>query len=146
MSDLKIEAGKFYKTRDGKKARIYATDGGECYPVHGAILVCNKEWCTKSWKADGREWFWSQTIDDIVSPWIDPPVVDWDSLPKHIVAVAMDENGLWYGYVAVPKRYESDWDIKERYYYSDWLLYCEHTPAFSGDWRDSLAVRPGYEG
>jgi len=31
------EVGKEYRTRDGLRARIYATDAGGAYPIHGAI-------------------------------------------------------------------------------------------------------------
>lgn len=36
-----FEPGKEYKTRDGRKVRIYATDAGGEYPIHGAVLDCN---------------------------------------------------------------------------------------------------------
>jgi len=32
-----IDINKKYKTRNGQKVRIYATDGAEDYPIHGAI-------------------------------------------------------------------------------------------------------------
>lgn len=35
----KIEMGKTYLTRGGSEVRIYAVDGSEPYPVHGAIAT-----------------------------------------------------------------------------------------------------------
>ena len=32
-----IDKEKQYRTRDGREVRIYATDGGGAYAVHGAI-------------------------------------------------------------------------------------------------------------
>ena len=34
---MKIEVGKFYRTRDGNKARIYVVDAPGEYSVHGAV-------------------------------------------------------------------------------------------------------------
>jgi len=47
-----IDINKKYRTRDGREVRIYATDGAECLPVHGAI-----KWVTgKGWKPDIAGW------------------------------------------------------------------------------------------
>ena len=49
----KIEMGLVYRTRDGREVRIYATDGGGIYPIHGAVR-CDDEWTTESWAVDGK--------------------------------------------------------------------------------------------
>jgi hypothetical protein len=54
-----IDKDKQYKTRDGREVRIYATDCGDIYPVHGAILKGNG-WVMNSWRSDG-----SDAIDSI---------------------------------------------------------------------------------
>ncbi len=53
----KPKSGEFARTRDGRKATIYATDGIGAYPVHGAIdgLLC-------SWLYNGR--LYSGRYDD----------------------------------------------------------------------------------
>ena len=51
MTDLIIETGKV-KTCDGLEVRIYATDGGGIYPVHGAIKL-DHEWEFETWKLSG---------------------------------------------------------------------------------------------
>lgn len=43
---MKIETGKYYRTRDGHKVLIYATDGRDEW-VHGAVLLDD------GWQADG---------------------------------------------------------------------------------------------
>lgn len=51
---MKIEAGKFYTTRAGRKARIYVTDAGGTYPVHGAILLEDSTWYVECWTERGE--------------------------------------------------------------------------------------------
>ena len=49
-----IDINKQYRTRDGRKVRIYATDGmPPTHEVHGAIKN-PKGWSPSSWTADGR--------------------------------------------------------------------------------------------
>lgn len=50
---MKIEMGKKYKTRDGRKVRLYAVDCGGTYSVHGAIANGDVKSVT-SWDACGR--------------------------------------------------------------------------------------------
>ncbi|MCF8472909.1 MAG: hypothetical protein K9G27_08980 [Sphingomonadaceae bacterium] len=47
-----IDITKKYKTRTGVDVRIYATDGGTEYPVHGAITYDGK-WFPRDWTATG---------------------------------------------------------------------------------------------
>ena len=47
-----IDIKKTYKTRTGVDVRIYATDGGGEYPVHGAINY-DGEWFPRHWTAEG---------------------------------------------------------------------------------------------
>ena len=48
-----IDKNKQYKTRSGLPVRIYATDCGGKYPVHGAVLK-DDEWDIDCWTCDGR--------------------------------------------------------------------------------------------
>ena len=50
---MKIEMGKQYRTRDGREVRIYAVDGYETVPVHGAIKQ-EAGWVQVGWRADGN--------------------------------------------------------------------------------------------
>jgi len=50
---MKIEVGKKYKTRDGKKVRLYAVDCGGTYSVHGAITSGEVQ-CISCWKPCGK--------------------------------------------------------------------------------------------
>ena len=49
-----IDKNKQYRTRDGREVRIYATDGGGEYPVHGSVFCADdSEWTQESWSAQG---------------------------------------------------------------------------------------------
>ena len=47
-----IDPKKLYRTRDGREVRIYAVDGENHYPVHGAIKW-EGAWVPKCWTANG---------------------------------------------------------------------------------------------
>ena len=51
MTDLIIETGKV-KTRDDQEVRIYATDAGGDYPVHGAVKT-DHGWESETWTLGG---------------------------------------------------------------------------------------------
>jgi len=53
-SMTKIEMGRFYRTRDGREVRIYAVDGEDDYPVHGAVKPINGKWFPSLWTPSGR--------------------------------------------------------------------------------------------
>lgn len=66
---MKIEVGKFYRTRDGKKVRIYDINGGGEYPIHGAYEL--EFWHSTTWNSEG---FYNSGnpqsgINDIASEW-----------------------------------------------------------------------------
>jgi hypothetical protein len=47
-----IDMTKKYRTRDGREVRIYATDGIDEYPVHGAVLS-EYGWGSDTWTGNG---------------------------------------------------------------------------------------------
>lgn len=71
--ELKIEVGKCYKTRDGQKVRVYATDGEGAYTIHGAYHDGNG-WVLGQWQPDGRIYFSDhrEFVKSIESEWIEP--------------------------------------------------------------------------
>lgn len=56
-----IDINKKYKTRDGQDVRIYATDIGGDYPIHGAIRA-NDGWALTNWTKDGCYYAYSQGV------------------------------------------------------------------------------------
>lgn len=51
---MKLEAGKEYKTRDGRNARVYAVDGTVPYVIHGAVKKSDGEWMAAVWRENGH--------------------------------------------------------------------------------------------
>jgi hypothetical protein len=49
-----IDMSKKYRTRDGRDVRIYAVDGAEEYPVHGAVFKAGVGWFNGSWSESGQ--------------------------------------------------------------------------------------------
>ena len=49
------EPGKEYRTRDGNRARVYATDGRDPWNIHGAIFYEDLGgWDPTAWRSDGK--------------------------------------------------------------------------------------------
>lgn len=48
-----IDKSKTYRTRDGREVRIYATDGGGFFCVHGAIKSEEGRWDSCNWAITG---------------------------------------------------------------------------------------------
>ena len=55
-----IDKNKQYRTRQGQEVRIYAVDGDEEMPIHGAILT-KHGWKVNSWARDGK---WCPNMSD----------------------------------------------------------------------------------
>ena len=135
---MKIEPGKYYKTRDGRKVRIYATDGLAEYPIHGAVLN-NNGWRAAMWDSSGSAYnnLAIQATVDIVSEWSDTPIVNWPAMPAWCNYVAMDEDGQWYAYIDKPGTDSEGWLPNNDYCF----IPKKYHPTFTGDWKDSLAER-----
>ena len=124
-----IESGKFYRTRDGRKVRIYATDGGywrngAIVPsVHGAVLMYDhvpseRRWLCQVWDANGRLGDTFTDDIDIIAEWTEPhPLAN--AKPGDVVWVRDDEDKSWVlrvflrlddGLVAC--RADMDWDCE----------------------------------
>ena len=71
-----IEKDKLYKTRDGRKARIYATDGAKG-SIHGAILH-DTEWAVTAWNKDGCYYAGEICSSDLISEWVEPVKLEFE--------------------------------------------------------------------
>jgi hypothetical protein len=65
-----ISKDKTYCTRGGQEVRIYATDAGGLFPVHGAIFQ-DGTWHGMKWTEEGKTHFTTtscmvNTVDDLV--------------------------------------------------------------------------------
>ena len=69
-----IETGKWYRTRGGEKAYIYATGKRGSSSVHGYIVyVADGVEEINDWREDGRVSEEQESRRDIIAPWRDEP-------------------------------------------------------------------------
>ncbi|PTV72164.1 hypothetical protein [Agrobacterium pusense] len=70
---IKIEAGKFYKTRDGRKAKVERAHYSDSYD----FVATFEGWSgNKVYKKDGKHgsrWIANNPSDDLIAEWIDEP-------------------------------------------------------------------------
>jgi hypothetical protein len=112
---MKIEAGKFYKTRDGHKVRIYALDGRPEFSVHGAILYDNgRDRCV--WMPSG--FFHSRDRDskDIIAEWAHEPEIHWERIPDYVDAFSIDIDGG----LACDDRYVFGDELGDHFAFPNW--------------------------
>lgn len=139
---MTIRLGKYYRTRGGNKARVICLDvAGNAYPT--LVLIDNGYYeSIYSMTTDGR--MPSGNIEDehdLISEWIEKPEFDWSNAAAWHVAIAMDEDGEWLAYNDVPEPGEGVWCCCKHLE----TIPPEHAPKWTGDWDDSLIIRPGHE-
>jgi hypothetical protein len=93
-----ISKDKQYTTRNEQEVRIYSTEAGGLFPVHGSVKVNGgKEWIHKIWTNQGSASSSSSNIEsskmwgDLIE--IVPKVKVW-------VEYCLDENGKFYTVVS----------------------------------------------
>ena len=133
MITLNFEVGKAYQTRDGRKAvcltttlydnRIGLQVGEILYSVTINGMFFNDK---------------SETQNDIISEWIDKPVIDWATMPAWAKFVAMDESVKWFWYIRKP-RMGDVWCVIDGDFGK---IPHGYAPKWEGDWKDSLIERP----
>jgi hypothetical protein len=73
MTETIFKPGQEYRTRDGRRARVYATDGGWDYPVHGAIWFSGDDiWEPDSWAVSGHSYLGEGSDKDLMPPAPEP--------------------------------------------------------------------------
>ena len=139
---MKITVGE-WKTRDGCKAIVAASNAG-AHPLHywiGWIDGQNAAW-TESGRFIGDE---EDNDCDLVAPWIELVPWDWSTTPPWINWIAKDEEG-WVMHGCEPQIENDATDV----WYNEDGQYLnipdEYAPKWSGDWRKSKTMRPGFNG
>lgn len=74
QNKLKLEVGKAYRTRDGRKVHNISKSGDKTYPFVGRIV---NEWSDDYYKPDGIWMVDEQNKRDIVSEWQEPDADGW---------------------------------------------------------------------
>lgn len=143
METLKIETGNLYRTRSGHKVRIYATDAGVDYTVHGATYWYDGTWGINTWKSNGCYSIGKESRLDIISEWeqtIDDIGFDKSCLPMWAKFICMNENGRWYWFKTKPVFSVAtlgNWHVYDECLFG--IIPAEHAPKnYQGDWKDSL--------
>jgi len=141
---LKLEVGKFYTTRDGRKVRAICVD--RRHPVYPVIVLSpipdSSDEVTVAYTADGAFMYESPNTQDIVGPWVEKPTDwDWANVPPWTPYIAMDSDYEWYAYETEPELESHMWGTYGEYV----KIPDEYAPKFEGDWRESLLVRPGHD-
>lgn len=139
-NNITLLPGKHYRTRDGKKVRIYATDGRGPIRCHGAFLT-HEGWICTTWTAEGLYVPPSVSDFDIIAEWIDRPEGGWEHLPPWIKWRAMDENGVWWCYSEKPEKKQHNW-ASPGVWNSHLIIPPAYCPTYTGPWTDSLDERP----
>ncbi len=138
---MKPELGKYYRTRSGHKVRVICTDAKiDKLPV---VALVEADGCENScqYTEYGSYWASGKAHEwDLVSEWIDKPEWDWSKSANWHVAIAMDEDRRWFSYTGEPRTDNIVWVVPNVQ-----LIPPEHAPKWTGDWKDSLIVRPGFE-
>jgi hypothetical protein len=70
---MKIEPG-YYRTRDGRKARVLCTDAPGRYPVIGYVEEGSSILC-EAWSASGEMVVGAKVGGDLLAPWTQPKTV-----------------------------------------------------------------------
>jgi hypothetical protein len=132
-----IEPGKLYRLNGGSKYRCYAIDRGGAYCVHGAFLEDGK-WKLIAHTKDGTFNTGDRGLYDIISEWVETPVVNWAAMPSWAEWVAMDSDNAWYWFTEEPSlRGNGTW-----LGVGGGFIPKQFNPAFTGIAKDSLTQRP----
>jgi len=147
MSALNIQPGRFYRTRDGEKAEVLKTGcrsaGGETVVV--LIHVKNGKMAIRWYFDGGRYLNHSTSGNDLIAEWSDKPEIDWSKMPERAVAAMRGPTLRWYAATIQPQGL-TDFGWTQSIGAEVWELYPQHVPKeWTGDWRDSLVIRPGVE-
>lgn len=137
MTDMetKITVG-YWERRDGKRARVLATDVAGELPV----VWVDDEGYAYQCHADGTYLSTMQeSFVDLIKPWVDKPIVDWSKERDWVKAIAKDLDQRWWRLDAVPKGHDG---IGWRAHTFGSRMHPSEYPTFSGDWKDSLIIRP----
>jgi hypothetical protein len=133
------------RTKDGTPVRIYATDCGGTYPVHGAVWIEKRyfpAWVQENWTRDGKRVLGeNHGLDLDLHDWRDD--IPWECLKKEIEWVARDQDGIWHGYPGNPQH------IELGHMLGHWTNHGKKRdlsgvkmPAGPSDWREAIAQRP----
>jgi hypothetical protein len=136
---MKIEKGKFYKSRNGRKWEVLKTDAScdicvIAYCDYDRMLIhLYGNGCYSNDK--------SECEFDLIAEWTEPVEIPWSDYPTWCKWVAMDNSGKWWGYYGEkPKVCLDTWNDSALNYSR---IHPDYYPRnFTGVWTESLFERP----
>ena len=135
---MKITIGE-WKTRDGRKA-IVAAENPDAEAGYRFIGWLNGECC--NWHEDGVFFEDDESDMDLIAPWTYPVPWDWSTTPPWVTLIVKGPSGFWYlcdGDVIMGEAYMDFGD-------SEYMpIPTKYSPKWSGDWKLSKTMRPGYK-
>jgi hypothetical protein len=131
---MKIEKGKFYKSRDGQKWEVLTTERNDRWRIV-AMDELGKIGC---FDEKGNSYIGLCSPSDLIAEWTDPVEIPWSYYPTWCKWVAMESDGRWFGYSDKPTQSCAIWSgdavVK---------IHPDYTPRnFTGHWTESLFERP----
>ena len=136
--NMKITTGE-WRTRGGEKATVVAEDDtardySRLIGWVGGVVCC--------WYLDGARFENATSQFDLVAPWSDPVPWDWSTTPPWINWIAKNAKGVWCMFDNEPSEMGNAWSLNG--------ASCHHVPQsnepkWSGDWKLSKTMRPGYK-
>lgn len=135
-NELKIEAGKYYRMRNGVRVCVAATNK----PGSHNVLGWSDDGHVRAWLPSGKFLADTNTGGDIISEWVEPERIPWEHLPKWCRWWAKDDNGNECGFEFMPTQSSYCWAGSE----SGGAVYlpAKFNSNYTGDWRKSLRERP----
>jgi hypothetical protein len=132
---MKIEKGKFYRTRGGEKVEVLTTERVASHP----IVIIHKDGGIEVLRMNGMLHESKVVSDqDIIAEWTDPVEIPWSDYPTWCKWVAMDKDGRWSLFNEKPRLVHGCWYLQT---YIN--VHPDYTPRnFTGDWTESLFERP----
>lgn len=139
MEKINLKPGEIWRRRDGGKARIYATDGTEPFPVHGATEH-EDGWRLDSWTSKGSFWLNEKSDFDLIQKydWREELKPIWAVLKPEYRYIAMDESKTWNAFTEETKHGVAVWEA-----------FGDHTPLYglalptpNCPWYETLTERP----
>lgn len=139
---MKIEVGKLYRKRNGRKVRIYDTNVEGELPIHGAFYCPhNRLWEVSAWRENGIDCDYEPDFD-IIGEWKEPLDFDPDCLPAWAKWIAVGNDGEWLWYEDKPVIHDSGmWDDSGMWVSAKLSggIPKEYSPEnFKGHWKESL--------
>lgn len=140
MDKIDPKPGEIWLRRDGGKARIYATNCSDTYPIHGAT-ESDGQWFVNVWTASGSYSVSERNAAyDLISKydWREELKPIWAVLKPEFRWVAMDESESWWAYQDCPNSGATFWETTGELESLEALT----LPTSNCPWNETLTERP----